>query len=86
MRSRSALVSLDAAVGKHNVSRSQSGDGYFEAFQADLQRSEGGSSSGCGCAERKKWLNEKIPGAGDLVEKITTATGIKAAVDKWYGH
>ena len=34
----------------------------------------------CGCEERKRWLNNLIPGAGDLVEAITTATGIKRLV------
>lgn len=34
-----------------------------------------------GCQKRKEWLNKMIPGSGDLVEKITTATGIKAFVE-----
>lgn len=34
----------------------------------------------CGCDKRKAWLNNVIPGAGDLVEAITTATGIKRLV------
>lgn len=56
------------------------------AESVKTQEAKPKKKGGCGCAERKKWLNEKIPGAGDLVEKITEATGIKAAVDKWYGH
>ena len=34
----------------------------------------------CGCDKRKAWLNSVVPGAGDLVEAITTATGIKRLV------
>lgn len=38
--------------------------------------------AGCGgCQKRKEWLNKMIPGSGDLVEKITTVTGIKRLVD-----
>ena len=63
----------------------QSGDGYFEAFQADLQRSEDGSSSGCGCEKRRRWLNKKTGSLklGDKVEAVTKATGIKAAVERF---
>lgn len=34
-----------------------------------------------GCQKRKEWLNKIIPGSGDLVEKITEVTGIKALVE-----
>ncbi len=41
---------------------------------------------GCGgCSKRKAALNKLIPGAGDVVEAITTATGIKAVFDKMAG-
>lgn len=41
---------------------------------------------GCGCHERKEWLNKKIPGSGDLVEKVTTVTGIKGLVDFYFNE
>ncbi len=34
-----------------------------------------------GCEKRKAWLNSVIPGAGDVVEWVTEATGIKAMVE-----
>ncbi len=39
---------------------------------------------GCGCQSRKEWMNKKIPGSGDLIEKVTTATGIKGLVDFYF--
>lgn len=41
---------------------------------------------GCGCQKRKEWLNKKIPGSGDLVEKVTTVTGIKGLVDFYFNE
>ncbi len=41
------------------------------------------TNNGCGgCSKRKAALNRLIPGAGDVVEKLTTVTGIKAVVDR----
>lgn len=41
-------------------------------------------SKGCGCKAREKWLNSIMPGLGTLIRWITTITGIKWIVDRWY--
>lgn len=41
------------------------------------------ASTDCGCARRKARLNAILPGAGDLVESVASATGVKALVDGW---
>jgi hypothetical protein len=68
----------------HGLCRSS--DAYFDAFQNDLQRGrnkardgEGKRPTPCtGCVKRKETLNAVLPGLGDAVEAVTTATGIKA--------
>lgn len=38
----------------------------------------------CGCKARKERWNAIIPGLGTFVELLTTYTGIKWIVEKWY--
>jgi hypothetical protein len=77
--------------GRHRQCATQAG--YFEAMGGGVKKPEPAESgqplaapsmtaAGCGgCNKRKTVMNSIVPQSGDMVEAITKATGIKAAVD-----